>query len=287
LISLTVVSSTFNRPKEPKIGHSSFAGGIFQLDLFINDPAAGYQPSGWPTYLATNASQYTNVAGISFIQPSDLMNSNYDLPQPVGAAVHSLRKQGVAVQLLVGGEISNGWSQLKSNPAAAARTAIALMKKYDCGLEIDDEEGGNSAGLISFIKAVAAGKPSSVHLSIDVAGTPTGDQIAVTKGAINALEWINLMVSNPFYDQSNSMNFAKADGFPLNKLLLAYYAGTWVNNCNSVGSSSSPGDTARGLQLVQQNGLKGLSIWAVGGASYGGCGTGDAPGFAQAMKVLG
>jgi len=267
--------------------NAAFPGPIFQLDLFINDPAAGYQPTGWPTYLASNASQYTNVAGISFIQPSDLMNANYDLPQQVGAAVMSLRKQGVAVQLLVGGEISTGWSQLKSNPSAAANKAISLMNKYNCGLEIDDEEGGNSDGLIKFIQLVANGKPSSVHLSIDVAGTPTSDQVAVTKGSLNYLEWVNLMVSNPGYDQSNSMNFAKADGIPTDKMLLAYYAGTWVNNCNSIGSNGSPGDTARGLQLVQANSLKGLSIWAVGGASYGNCGTRDAPGFSQAKKMLG
>jgi len=265
---------------------ASFTGPIFQLDLFINDPAAGYQPTGWPTYMASNASKYTNVAGISFIQPSDLMNPYYDLPTPVAATVNSLRKQGVTVQLLVGGEISTGWSQLKSYPNVAAKNAISLMTKYDCGLEIDDEEGGNTAGLIQFIQSVAGGKPASVHLSIDVAGTPTRDQITVTIATLTLLDWVNLMVSNPSYDQSNSMNFAKADGIPFEKMLLAYYAGTWVNNCQAVGSTANPGDTARGIQLVQENNLKGLSIWAVGGASYGGCGTSDAPGFSQAKQLL-
>jgi len=261
-------------------------GPIFQLDLFINDPAAGYQPTGWTTYLANSASKYTNVAGISFIQPSDLMNSTYDLPGPVASAVSSLRRQGVTVQLLLGGQIAYGWSQLKSSPSVAAAKAIQLMKKHDCGLEIDDEEGGNTAGLISFINSVAGGKPSGVYISIDVAGTPTHDQVTTALGTISHLSWVHLMVSNPGYDQENSMNFAKADGIPLNKVVLAYYAGTWVNNCNTVGSASNVGDTARGIQLFKQNGLKGLSIWAVGGASYGGCSTTDAPGFSQAKSQL-
>jgi len=261
-------------------------GPIFQLDMFINDPSAGYQPTGWTQYLANNASQYTNVAGISFIQPSDLMNSNYDLPGPVASAVNSLRRQGVTVQLLVGGQVSFGWSQLKSNPSAAAAKALQIMKKYDCGLEIDDEEGGNSDGLIKFIQLLASQKPPSVYLSIDVNGTPTGDQVTVTKATASSLSWIHLMVSNPFYDQVNSMNFAKANGFPLDKVLLAYYAGTWVDNCNSIGTPSNVGTTSRGIQLVQQNNLKGVSIWAIGGASYGGCSTTDAPGFAEAKKML-
>jgi len=264
----------------------SAIGPVFQLDMFINDPAAGYQPSGWPEYLAKNASGYTNVAGISFIQPQDLMNSNYDLPSQVGAAVTSLRKQGITVQLLLGGEVANGWAQLKANPDAAATKALQIMKKYDCGLEVDDEEGGGTAGLISFINKLAAGKPSSVYLSLDMNGTPSGDQVTVAKATMGSLSWIHLMVSNPGYDQSNSMNFAKADGIPTNKMVLAYYAGTWVNNCNTVGTESNVGDTARGIQLVQQNGLKGLSIWAVGGASYGGCSTTEAPGFAQAKLKL-
>jgi len=261
-------------------------GAIFQLDLFINDLAGGYQPSGWPDYLAKNASGYTNVAGISFIQPSDLMNPGYDLPAPVAAAVTTLRKQGVIVQLLVGGEISTGWSQLKGNPNAAATKALYLMKKYDCGLEIDDEEGGGSDGLIKFIQILAQQKSSSVFISMDMNGTPSRDQVTVANATLDILSWIHLMVSNPGYDQENSMNFAKADGIPLGKMVLAYYAGTWVNNCNSVGTTSNVGDTARGIQLVQQNNLKGLSIWAIGGASYGGCSTTDAPGFAQAKKIL-
>lgn len=133
---------------------SSLSGPIFELDLFINDPSAGYQPSGWPQYLQTNASQYCNVAGISFIQPSDLMNTSYDLPPQVATAVKSLRSQGVTVQILVGGEISTGWPQLQKNPTQAANKAIEIMKKYDCGIEIDNEAGGDSSGTISFIKQV-------------------------------------------------------------------------------------------------------------------------------------
>jgi len=265
---------------------STAIGPVFQLDMFINDPVGGYQPSGWTDYLQKNASGYTNVAGISFIQPRDLMNSNFDLPSQVAYAVSSLRKQGVTVQLLLGGQVAYGWAQLKANPDAAAAKALQLMKKYDCGLEVDDEEGGGSAGLISFVNKLASGKPSSVYVSMDLNGTPTGDQVTVAKATLSSLSWIHLMVSNPGYDQSNSMNFAKADGIPTNKMVLAYYAGTWVTNCNTIGTASNVGDTARGIQLVQQNGLKGLSIWAVGGASYGGCGTTEASGFAQAKSIL-
>merc|ERR1719229_83780 len=102
---------------------------------------AGYQPSGWPDYLQKAAANYTNVAGISFIQPSDLMNSAFDLPSNVATVVQSLRAQNVTVQLLIGGEISNGWNQLQSNPTQAANKAIEIMKKYDCGMEIDNESG--------------------------------------------------------------------------------------------------------------------------------------------------
>ena len=130
---------------------AALSGPIFELDLFINDPSAGYQPTGWPQYLQTDAAKYMNVAGISFIQPSDLLNPSYDLPAQVAAAVKSLRSQGVTVQLLIGGEISNGWPQLISNPIKAANKSIELMKKYDCGIEIDNEAGGDSS---AFIKAV-------------------------------------------------------------------------------------------------------------------------------------
>ena len=64
------------------------------------DPSAGYQPSGWPEYLQRRAANYTNVAGVSFIQPSDLMNKTFDLSPEVTAVVASLRKQGVTVQLV-------------------------------------------------------------------------------------------------------------------------------------------------------------------------------------------
>ena len=122
---------------------------------------------------------------------------------------------------------------------------------------------------------------------MDVNGTPTGDQVAVVKGALDDIEWVNLMVSNPAYNQENSMKFANNDGVPYSKMTVAYYAGTWVQNCNTVGSASNYGDTANGIALVKQYNARGLSIWAVGGASYGGCSTTDAPGFAEAMKDLG
>ena len=86
---------------------------------------------------------------MSFIQPSDLLDTNYDLPANVSHAVQVLRTQGVTVQLLVGGELSHGWSQLASQPEAAAKKAIALMKKHDCGIEVDDEAGGDASGLVS------------------------------------------------------------------------------------------------------------------------------------------
>lgn len=265
----------------------AFTGPVFELDLFINDPAKGYQPTGFPDYLQHSAKNYTNVAGVSFVQPADLMNDAYDLPAEVAAAVKTLRAQGVAVQLLVGGEISQGWPDLQANPAKAANNAIRLMKAHDVGLEVDNEAGGNADGVIQFLKLCAAGKPADVHLSMDINGTPGADQVAVAKGAADVLEWINLMVSNPAYDQTNSVNFAIKDGIPAEKLTVAYYAGTWVNNCNDMGSASSPGDLAAGVALVKKMGLKGASVWAVGGASYGNCKTDSAPGFAQTMKALG
>eukprot|EP00966_Prymnesium_polylepis_P159454 3685030-Prymnesium_polylepis.1 len=72
------------------------------------------------------------------------------------------------------------------------------------------------------------------------------------------------MVSAPAYDQTNSVNFAHSDGMPYDKLTVAYYAGTWVNNCNAIGSGA--GTVGAGLALFKQFGLKGLSIWAVRGA---------------------
>ena len=118
---------------------ATFNGSIFELDLFINDPNKGWQPSGWTDYLQHRAAEYTNVAGISFIQPADLMNDAYDLPTQVAAAVATLRSQGVAAQLLVGGEVSKGWSELTANPDKAAAKAVELMKKHDCGIELDCE----------------------------------------------------------------------------------------------------------------------------------------------------
>ena len=92
------------------------------------------------------------------------------------------------------------------------------------------------------------------------------------------------MVSAPSYDQGNSVHFGHQDGIPYDKMTIAYYAGTWVNNCNIV--SSGPGTTGAGLALYQEYGLKGLSIWAVGGMSYVNCGTKSAPGFAEALQRL-
>ena len=265
----------------------AFNGPIFALDLFMNDPKAGWQATGYPEYMQHSAANYTNVVGMSFIQPADLMNATYDLPPKVGAAVKQIRKQGVVVQLLVGGEISKGWSELYANPQQAAKKAIEIMKKYDCGIEIDDEAGGDAKALVTFLKLCAAGKPAGTHLSIDVSGTPGGVQVETVKGALDVLDWINLMVSTPIYDQGNSVGYAHDAGFPYDKIIVAYFAGTWVKNCDTIGSATNVGDTAAGLKLVSAHNLKGLSIWAVGGASYGGCGTTSAPGFAQAMKALG
>jgi hypothetical protein len=164
-------------------------------------PSQGWQPEGFPEYLQHSAANYTNVAGISFIQPEDLMDASYDLPTEVGNAVRMLRRQGVAVQLLVGGEVSQGWSQLQANPEKAAANAITLMKKYDCGIELDDEAGGNATALVKFLQLCAAGKPNGTHLSMDVAGTPSGVQRGVFQGAMDQLDWVNLMVRlhAPYY----------------------------------------------------------------------------------------
>jgi len=258
---------------------------IFELDLFVNDPVDGWQADGFPEYLQHSAAKYMNVAGISFIQPSDLMNDAYDLPGEVANAVQVLRKQGVAVQLLVGGQISSGWGQLQGNPEKAAANAIALMKKYDCGIEVDNEGGGDSSGLVKFIQLCAAGKPQGTYMSMDVAGTPSGPQRKVIQGAIDSLAWVNMMVSNPGYDQDNSVKFGNQYGVPFEKLTVAYYAGTWVNNCNTM--DSGVGGTGAGKKLFDKYHLKGLSIWAVGGMSYTNCPTDDAPGFSQAVQALG
>lgn len=270
---------------------------IFQLDLFMNDPADGWQATGFPDYLLTDAAKYMNVAGISFIQPSDLMNDAYDLPAEVGNAVNILRGQGVQVQLLVGGQISSGWNALQGNPQKASSNAIKLMKKYDCGIQVDNESGGDSAGTIEFIKLCYEGKPATVNLSMDVGGTPSGDQRTVIAGAIDYLQFVNMMVSSPQYDQQNSVNFGHQFGIPYEKITVAYYAGTWVDNCNHMGE---PGNCPAmggpdcqtlgyGNSLVHKMGLKGLSIWAVGGASYANCPAGkDGPqGFAETMVALG
>ena len=124
------------------------------------------------------------------------MNATYDLLPEVQAVVTSLRRQDVAVQLLVGGEVSVGWSALLANPATAAAKALELMRKYGCGIEVDKEGGGTDAGggLVKFIQLVAAGKPNNTFVSMDVDGTPTAGQAATIKGAIDELDWVNMMV---------------------------------------------------------------------------------------------
>jgi len=251
----------------------------------MNDPNKGWQADGFPEYAQTNAAKYMNVAGISFIQPSDLIDEAYDLPPQVANATHILRKQGIAVQLLVGGQISSGWEQLQANPQKAADNAVALMKKYGCGIEVDNEAGGDSAGLVKFIQLCSAAKPLGSYISMDVAGTPSGAQRAVIKGAIDSLDWVNMMVSNPGYDQGNSVKFGHEYGVPFDKMTVAYYAGTWVDNCNKM--DSGIGGTGAGKRLFDEYGLKGLSIWAVGGMSYHNCRSDDAPGFSEAMTALG
>ena len=110
----------------------------------MNDPKDGWQETGFPPYLQHDAAKYMNVAGISFIQPADLMNDAYDLPPQVANAVKILRSQGVQVQLLIGGQVSRGWDELQANPQKASSKAIELMKKYDCGMQIDNEAGGDA-----------------------------------------------------------------------------------------------------------------------------------------------
>merc|ERR1712039_368628 len=87
------------------------------------------------------------------------------------------------------------------------------------------------------------------------------------------------------YDQDNSVKFGHQYGVPFDKMTVAYYAGTWVDNCNKMGSGV--GGTGAGKKLFDEYGLKGLSIWAVGGMSYHNCKADDAPGFSEAMVQLG
>merc|ERR1711907_463362 len=116
---------------------------------------------------------------------------------------------------------------------------------------------------------------------MDVSGSPTGPQRAVIEGAIDNLEWVNLMVSNPGYGQEVSVNLAHQYGTPYEKITVAYYAGTWVDNCNKIDSDRM------GIELFKKYGLRGLSIWSVGGMSYHNCRTDDAPGFSEAVTALG
>jgi hypothetical protein len=160
------------------------------------------------------------------------------------------------------------------------------MNRYDCGIEVDDEAGGNASGLVEFVQLCALGKPNGTYISIDVAGTPGGVQRTCLEQAIDSLDWVNLMVSAPAYDQTNSVNFAHVLAkVPYNKITVAYYAGTWVDNCNTIGSG--PGTLGAGLQLFHKFRLKGLSIWAVmKGGSYNGCGNTSAAGFAATLDAL-
>ena len=259
--------------------------------MYVNDITDGWQPTGFPPYLQTNATTFTNVAGLSFIQPSDLMNSSYDLPLNLSNTVRSLRKQGILVQLLIGGELSSGWSALEANPTPAANKAVELMIKHDIGIEIDNEDGGDSSGVIKFIELVYSQTNStekgSHHISMDVSGTPTSYQCDVIHACMDKIDWVNLMVSNPAYNQADSIGFAHDDGVPYDKMLVAYYAGNYVMNCETIGTASNYGDTAAGIELVKQYRIRGLSIWAIGGPSYYGCSNDDAPGFVEAMKALG
>jgi len=198
--------------------------------------------------------------------------------------VKTLRQQGVVVQLLVGGEKSQGWKDLAAAPEEAAKNAIALMKKYDCGIEVDNEEADvDAAGVTKFIKLCYVGRPKGTYVSMDVSGTPTVPQRAVIQGAIDSLDWVNLMVSVPGYDQEKSVTYGHQYGIPFAKMTVAYYAG-WsglADNCNKMDT------TLKGAALFKKYGLKGLSIWSVGGTSYYGCKTDSAPGFSQAVTALG
>lgn len=53
------------------------------------------------------------------------------------------------MQLLVGGEVSQGWSDLQANPEKAAAKAVSLMTKYQCGIEVDDEAGGDAGKVLA------------------------------------------------------------------------------------------------------------------------------------------
>ena len=271
---------------------SSHAGQIFQLDMFVNDVITGWQATGFPPYLQTNASTFTNVAGLSFIQPSDLMNVSYQLPVNLSNTISSLRAQDIVVQLLIGGQISRGWAALQANPTQAATKAIELMIQHDIGIEIDNEEGGDSSGIIKFIELIyeeinTRGEDSH-HISMDINGTPTSEQVAVINACMKKIDWVNLMVSDPGYNQAYSVEYAYDAGVPVEKMIIGYYAGNDdVSNCNTIGQVTNYGDTAAGLELVERYNTRGLSIWAIGGASYYGCSNDNAPGFVEAMKALG
>mmetsp|Transcript_117861 Transcript_117861/g.184173 ORF Transcript_117861/g.184173 Transcript_117861/m.184173 type:complete len:199 (-) Transcript_117861:1362-1958(-) len=77
-------------PPSPPSPPPSVKNSVFELDLFVNDPSKGWQADGFPQYLQESAAKYMNVAGISFIQPSNLMDNTYDLPDKVGNAVQVL-----------------------------------------------------------------------------------------------------------------------------------------------------------------------------------------------------
>jgi len=166
------------------------------------------------------------------------------------------------------------------------------MKKYDVGIQIDSENGGGADNIIEFIKLCYKGKPDGVYISMDVNGTPHSDQRAVIAGAIDYLQFVNMMVSSPAYDQANSVHFGHQFGVPYEKLTVAYYAAFQTGNCDQLGAEGDVSTLGYGVSLKERLGLKGLSVWAVGGQSYAGCHGGDSgssgdPGFAQTMTALG
>jgi hypothetical protein len=258
---------------------------VFEIDLLVYDQ--GYQPEAYPDYIKNNPGDYMNVAGISFIQPSDLMNVNYDLDPQVATVVNELVSKKIIVQLLIGGETSTGWSDLASNPTTAITTAKKLMEKYKIGMEVDNESGSGAEGVITFIEGLReTANKLGTYLSMDVAGTPTADQTAVIKGAINNLDWVNMMVSVPSYDQQNSITYGIKDGIPKNKLLIAFYGGGYIDNCSTMGDETTIGTLAQGLKLKKDNDILGLSVWAIckcGSYKQGGC---SGKGFLDTMAKL-
>jgi len=235
---------------------------VFEIDLLIYDD--GYEPAAYPDYIKNNPGDYMNVAGISFIQPSDLMNVNYDLNPQVATVVKELVSKKIIVQLLIGGEKSTGWPDLAKDPDTAISTAKKLMEKYKIGMEVDNESGSGAEGVIKFIAGLReTATKLGTYLSMDVAGTPIPDQQQVIKGAIHNLDWVNMMVSNPTWDQQKSIDQGIKDGIPKNKLLIGFYGGGYIDNCTTMGDEDTNGTLAQGLKLKKDNNILGLSVWAI------------------------